>query len=178
LGGNIGGAWGRPGYTHDNSVVIEQFEFTSVGVIGGGQFGCQYQWNSLVFGLEGTYSWANVRQGQPSSVLPFRERSIEISQIGTVAPRLPAGNCKAMQLHPNEIATKIALGAHVIVLLIRLGRHGAKALVVPSIVSLVPLPPRAPELNGQENIAVHASELVVKLALKSFDDIVDDCYAD
>ena len=30
--------------------------------------------------------------------------------------------------------------------------HGAKALVVPSNVSLVPLPPRAPELNGQENI--------------------------
>jgi outer membrane immunogenic protein len=86
LGGNIGGAWGRPGYTHDNSVVVEHFEFTPAGLIGGGQLGCQYQWNSLVFGLEGTYSWANVRQGQPSSLL-FRERSIEISQIGTVAAR-------------------------------------------------------------------------------------------
>src|ERR1700730_11817354 len=30
--------------------------------------------------------------------------------------------------------------------------HGAKALVVPNNLSLVPLPPRAPELNGQENI--------------------------
>ena len=87
VGGNIGGAWGRPGYTHDNSLVIEHFEFTPAGLIGGGQLGCQYQWNSLVFGLEGTYSWANVRQGQPSSVLLFRERSIEISQIGTVAAR-------------------------------------------------------------------------------------------
>jgi len=87
VGGNIGGAWGRPNYTHDNSVVIESFEFTPAGLIGGGQLGCQYQWNSLVFGLEGTYSWANVRQGQPSSVLLFRERSIEISQIGTVAAR-------------------------------------------------------------------------------------------
>ena len=87
LGGNIGGAWGRPGYDHDNSVVVEHFEFTPAGLIGGGQLGCQYQWNSLVFGLEGTYSWANVRQGQPSSVLLFRERSIEISQIGTVAAR-------------------------------------------------------------------------------------------
>jgi outer membrane immunogenic protein len=89
LGGNIGGAWGRPSYTHDNSVVVEHFEFTPLGVIGGGQLGCQYQWNSLVLGLEGTWSWANVRQGQPSSlaILPFRERSIEISQIGTVAAR-------------------------------------------------------------------------------------------
>jgi len=88
LGGNIGGAWGRPGYDHDNSVVVEHFEFTPAGLIGGGQLGCQYQWNSLVFGVEGTYSWANVRQGQPSSVLLFRERSIEISQIGTVAARV------------------------------------------------------------------------------------------
>src|SRR6266540_7511707 len=83
LGGNLGGAWGRPHY----SVVAEEFEFTPVGLIGGGQFGCQYQWNSLVFGLEGTYSWANVRQAQPSTLLPNRERSIEISQIGTVAAR-------------------------------------------------------------------------------------------
>jgi outer membrane immunogenic protein len=89
LGGNIGGAWGRPNYTFDNAVVIESFEFTPVGLIGGGQLGCQYQWNSIVFGLEGTWSWANVRQGQPSTstLLPFRERSIEISQIGTVAAR-------------------------------------------------------------------------------------------
>ena len=88
LGGNVGGAWGRPHYTHDNSVVVESFEFTPVGLIGGGQFGCQYQWNSLVFGLEGTYSWANVRQAQPSVLLTNRERSIEISQIGTVTGRL------------------------------------------------------------------------------------------
>jgi outer membrane immunogenic protein len=87
LGGNVGGAWGRPHYTHDNSVVVEPFEFTPLGVVGGGQLGCQYQWNSLVFGLEGTYSWTHLRQGQPSTPLPFRERSIEISQIGTVAAR-------------------------------------------------------------------------------------------
>ena len=94
LGGNVGGAWGRPHYTHDDSVAVESFEFTPVGVIGGGQFGCQYQWNSLVFGLEGTWSWANVQQHQPSTLpatvtgLPNRDRSIEISQIGTVTARL------------------------------------------------------------------------------------------
>jgi len=87
LGGNIGGAWGRPHYTHDNSAVVEDFSFTPLGVIGGGQLGCQYQWNSVVVGLEGTYSWANVRQAQPSTLLPNRERSIGIDQIGTVAAR-------------------------------------------------------------------------------------------
>jgi outer membrane immunogenic protein len=96
LGGNVGGAWGRPHYTHDDSEVVENFEFTPVGVIGGGQFGCQYQWNSLVFGLEGTYSWSNVQQQQQGTVpepgnrleLANRDRLIEISQIATVTARL------------------------------------------------------------------------------------------
>jgi hypothetical protein len=39
-----------------------------------------------------------------------------------------------------------------IVLLDQAGWHGAKTLEVPSNISLLPLPPRAPELNGQENI--------------------------
>jgi YihY family inner membrane protein len=65
---------------------------------------------------------------------------------------LPACNCEAMQLHLNEIATRVIPGAHAIVLLDQAGWHGAKALMVPNNVSLVPLPPRAPELNGQENI--------------------------
>src|SRR5215467_12092553 len=57
-----------------------------------------------------------------------------------------------MQLHLDEIATKVALGAHPIILLDQAGWHGAKALVVPNNISLVPLPLRAPELNGQENV--------------------------
>jgi outer membrane immunogenic protein len=87
VGGNIGGAWGRPHYTHDNSAVVEDFTFTPVALIGGGHLGCQYQWNSLVLGLEGTYSWANIRQAQPSTLLPARERSIGIDQIGTVTAK-------------------------------------------------------------------------------------------
>ena len=37
-----------------------------------------------------------------------------------------------MQLHLDEIATKVALGAHAIILLDQAGWHGAKALVVPN----------------------------------------------
>jgi hypothetical protein len=43
---------------------------------------------------------------------------------------LPACNCEAMQLHLDEIATEVALGAHAIILLDQAGWHGAKALVV------------------------------------------------
>jgi hypothetical protein len=60
---------------------------------------------------------------------------------------LPACNCEAMQLYLDEISTKVAPGAHVVILLDQAGWHGAKALVVPSNVSLVPLPPRAPNLS-------------------------------
>src|SRR5262245_9905011 len=81
-----------------------------------------------------------------------------------------------MQLHLDEIATKVAPGAHAILLLDQAGWHGAKALVVPSNVSLVPLPPRAPELNGQENIwQFMRQNWLSNRIFKSFDDIVDHC---
>jgi hypothetical protein len=57
-----------------------------------------------------------------------------------------------MQLHLEEIATKVAPGAHAILILDQAGWHGAKGLMVPGNISLLPLPPRAPELNSQENI--------------------------
>ena len=42
--------------------------------------------------------------------------------------------------------------AHAIPLLDQAGWHGAKALKVPNNISLLQLPPRAPDLNGQENV--------------------------
>ena len=88
VGGNLGGAWSRAEYALDNTVAVERFTFTPLALIGGGQLGCQYQWNSLVFGLEGTYSWTNLRQDQQSILLTNRQRSIGIDQIGTVTGKL------------------------------------------------------------------------------------------
>jgi hypothetical protein len=65
---------------------------------------------------------------------------------------LPACNTEAMQLHLDEIASKITPGAHAILLLDQAGWHGSAALKIPNNISLVPLPPRSPELNPQENI--------------------------
>jgi hypothetical protein len=68
-----------------------------------------------------------------------------------------------MQLHLNEIATKVAPGAHAILILDQAGRHGARELKVPGNISLLPLPPRSPELNSQENIwQFHAAELALQ----------------
>jgi hypothetical protein len=49
---------------------------------------------------------------------------------------LPACNTEAMQLHLDAIATKITPGAHPILLLDQAGWLGAKALKVPSNISL------------------------------------------
>jgi hypothetical protein len=64
---------------------------------------------------------------------------------------LPACNSEAMQLHLDEIATKVAPGAHAILILDQAGWHGAKQLRIPANISLLPLPPRAPELNRAVN---------------------------
>jgi hypothetical protein len=90
--------------------------------------------------------------------------------------RKPGGFRFLLQLHLDEIATKITPGAHAILLLDQAGWHGAKALKVPNNISLLQLPPRAPELNGQENISQFMRQnWLSNRIFKSFDDIVDHC---
>jgi hypothetical protein len=56
------------------------------------------------------------------------------------------------------------------------GWHGAKDLKAPSNISLLPLPPRSPELNPQENIwQFMRTNWLSNRVFKSFDDIVDHC---
>jgi hypothetical protein len=78
---------------------------------------------------------------------------------------LPTCNSEAMQLHLDEIATKVTPGAHAIVLLDQAGWHSTKMLKIPRNISLMPLPPRAPELNGQENIWQTVCSLSVRMWL-------------
>ena len=76
----------------------------------------------------------------------------------------------------DEIATKVTPGAHAVLILDQAGWHGAKDLKAPKNISLLPLPPRAPELNPQENIwqFMRANWLSNRI-FKSFDEIVDHC---
>ena len=104
-----------------------------------------------------TYRWAR-KGSRPRATHDQRTESTYV--FGAVCPErgtgaalvLPTCNSEAMQLHLDEIATKVTPGAHAIVLLDQAGWHGTKTLKIPSNISLMPLPPRAPELNGQENI--------------------------
>src|SRR5690348_14833011 len=64
----------------------------------------------------------------------------------------PSLHSQAMQVRVDD-GTKVSPpGAHAIMLLDQAGWHGAKIFKLPSNITLIPLPPPAPELNGQENI--------------------------
>ena len=128
-----------------------------------------------------TYRWAR-KGSRPRALNDQRTQSTYL--FGAVCPELgtgaalvlPACNSEAMQLHLDEIATSVTPGAHAILLLDQAGWHGAKALRIPRNISLMPLPPRAPELNGQENIwQFMRQNWLSNRVFKSFDDIVDHC---
>jgi hypothetical protein len=57
-----------------------------------------------------------------------------------------------MDLHLAEIAIAVAPGAHAVILLDQAGWHTSKKLTVPTNITLMPLPPKCPELNPTENI--------------------------
>src|SRR3954447_8572443 len=68
---------------------------------------------------------------------------------------LPFADTEAMQLHLDEIARTVTKGAHAVLLLDRAGWHTTAALAVPSNITMILLPSRAPELNPVENIWQH-----------------------
>jgi hypothetical protein len=81
-----------------------------------------------------------------------------------------------MQLHLDEVAARVTAGAQAILILDQAGWHGAKDLKIPSYLSLLQLPPRAPELNSPENIwQFMRQNWLSNRIFKSFDDIVDHC---
>jgi transposase len=128
-----------------------------------------------------TYRWARTGS-RPRAIRDQRTQSTYL--FGAVCPERGAGaalvlpfcNTEAMQLHLDEIATRVTAGAHAILILDQAGWHGAKDLRIPRNLSLLPLPPRAPELNPQENIwQFMRQNWLSNRIFKSFDDIVDNC---
>jgi len=66
---------------------------------------------------------------------------------------LPYVNTAAMNMHLAEISKCVTPGAHAVITLDGAGWHQAgDKLKLPDNISLLPLPPYAPELNPQENI--------------------------
>jgi hypothetical protein len=60
---------------------------------------------------------------------------------------MPAANAETMSLHLTAIGRKVAADSHAALVLDGAGYHIAAALTIPENVTLVCLPPYAPELN-------------------------------
>ena len=89
---------------------------------------------------------------------------------------MPQVDTATMNAHPVEISKAVAPGAHAILVLDGAGWNGSKALQVPENMTLLPLPPYAPELNPVQNIWAYLRAR--KLAISVFDtceQIVEAC---
>ncbi len=79
-------------------------------------------------------------------------------------------------MHLEEIAFHVAPRAHAVVLLDQAGWHSSVELVVPPNITLMPLPPRCPELNPVENVwQFMRDNWLSNRIFKSYDDVVDHC---
>ncbi len=81
-----------------------------------------------------------------------------------------------MALHLEEIARAVAPSAHAVLLLDQAGWHLSARLKVPDNITLLPLPPKSPELNPTENIwQFMRDNWLSNRVFVSYDDILDHC---
>jgi DDE superfamily endonuclease len=135
-------------------------------------------------GQKGThaYVWAPIGS-RPAMVRDTRHDSVHL--FGAICPArgvgaaiiMPAVNTEAMNEHLTEISTQVAHGGHAALVLDGAGWHQTGGeLRVPDNVTLLHLPPYAPELNPMENVweYLRANKLC-NLVWDTYDVIVEAC---
>jgi DDE superfamily endonuclease len=130
-----------------------------------------------------TRRWAK-RGTRPRA--PHDQRTAWAYIFGAICPAegkgaglvMPFCDTPAMQKHLAEISTTVAADAHAVLLLDQAGWHLARALVVPPNITILPLPPRSPELNPVENVwQFMRDNWLSNRVFKGYDDIVAHCCA-
>ena len=128
-----------------------------------------------------TRRWAK-RGTRPAA--PKDQRTSSVWIYGAICPArgvgaaliLPICNTWGMNLHLQEISTTVSPGAHAIVIVDQAGWHFSKGLEIPDNITLLPLPPRSPELNPVENVwQFMRDNWLSNRIFKSYNDIVDHC---
>jgi hypothetical protein len=103
-----------------------------------------------------TRRWAR-RGPRPRAVADLRTKSAYL--FGAICPArgagaaivMPHADSRAMQHHLDEIA-RLCPKAHAVVVLDQAAWHTTEKLRIPDHLSLLPLPPKSPELNPVENV--------------------------
>ncbi len=81
-----------------------------------------------------------------------------------------------MALHLREISRAVEPGAHAVVIVDQAGWHMSMKLAVPDNITLLPLPPRSPELNPVENIwQFMRDNWLSNRVFQTYDDILAHC---
>ena len=128
-----------------------------------------------------TRRWAR-RGSRPTALRDQRTKSAYI--FGAICPArgvgaglvLPRCNTQAMQWLLDEISALVTPGAHAVLIIDRAGWHTTGRLEIPSNITLMFLPPRAPELNPVENIwQFMRDNWLSNRIFKTYDDIVALC---
>ena len=135
-------------------------------------------------GQQGTLTsiWAP-RGSRPAAVRDNRHDSAYL--FGAICPAravgaaivMPFVNSEAMSEHLAEIATQVSAGAHAVLVCDGAGWHQqGERLTVPDNITLLRLPPYAPELNPIENVweYMRGNQLSMRL-WDSYEAIVDAC---
>lgn len=130
-----------------------------------------------------TRRWAR-RGTRPSAPKDQRTKSAYI--FGAICPQkgsaaglvMPYCDSHAMNEHLKEISAQVELGCHAVLLLDQAGWHTSKALQIPSNMTILPLPPKAPELNPVENLwQFMRDNYLSNRIFHNYEDIVDHCCA-
>ena len=128
------------------------------------------------------YIWAKVGS-RPPMVRDNRHDSAHL--LGAICPArgvgaaiiMPAVNTEAMNAHLSEIGSQVAPGAHAVLVLDGAGWHQTGGdLNVPDNITLLSLPPYAPELNPMENVweYLRANKLCA-VVWNTYDEIINAC---
>ena len=128
-----------------------------------------------------TRRWAR-RGTRPSA--PKDQRTASAYIFGSICPKkgkgaglvLPYCDTKAMAAQLQEISQMVDPGAHAVLILDQAGWHLSPKLPVPANITLLPLPPRAPELNPVENLwQFMRDNWLSNRVFASYNDIVGHC---
>ena len=128
-----------------------------------------------------TRRWAR-RGTRPSA--PKDQRTKWAYIFGAICPEkgtaaglvMPYCDSQAMNEHLKEISAQVEPGHHAVVLLDQAGWHISQALRTPANMTLLPLPPKAPELNPVENLwQFMRDNYLSNRIFRDYDDIVDHC---
>lgn len=128
-----------------------------------------------------TRLWAR-RGSRPAQL---RDQRYQWSYIfGAVCPErdigaaiiMPKANAEAMNKHLEEISLHIAKDAHAILVMDQAGWHAETCVNVPDNITILHLPPYAPQLNPVENIWQYLRQNYLAARIfETVDDIITAC---